>query len=33
MLLLDTNRKIGLSLTESMLMAPTKSVTAIIGIC
>ncbi len=30
--LLDTNRKIGLSLTESLLMSPTKSVTAIIGI-
>jgi hypothetical protein len=31
--LLDTSRKIGLSLTDSMLMTPTKSVTAIIGIC
>ena len=30
--LLDTNRKIGLSLTESLLMSPTKSVTAIVGI-
>lgn len=33
MALLDTSRKIGLSLTDSMLMAPTKSVTAVIGIC
>ena len=30
--LLDTNRKIGLTLTDSMLMSPTKSVTAVIGI-
>ncbi len=30
--LLDTNRKIGLSLTDSLLMSPTKSVTAIVGI-
>jgi len=30
---LDTNRKIGLTLTDSMLMTPTKSVTAAIGIC
>ncbi len=30
--LLDTNRKIGVSLTDSLLMSPTKSVTAIIGI-
>ena len=30
--LLDAPRKIGLSLTDSMLMSPTKSVTAIIGI-
>lgn len=29
---LDTPRKIGLSLTESLLMTPTKSVTAIIGV-
>ncbi|MCR5583815.1 MAG: hypothetical protein K6F63_00065 [Lachnospiraceae bacterium] len=29
---LDTNRKIGVSLTDSLLMSPTKSVTAIIGI-
>ena len=32
MALLGISRKIGLSLTESMLMTPTKSVTAIIGI-
>jgi len=32
MALLDTSRKIGLSLTDSMLMTPTKSVTAVIGI-
>lgn len=30
--LLDTHRKIGLSLTESCLMVPGKSVTAILGI-
>lgn len=30
--LLNTNIKIGLTLTESMLMAPSKSVTAVIGI-
>ena len=29
---LDCNRKIGLTLNESMLMSPSKSVTAIIGI-
>ena len=29
---LDCNRKIGLSLNESMLMMPSKSVTAVIGI-
>ena len=29
---LDCPRKIGLSLTESLLMSPTKSVTAIVGI-
>ena len=29
---LDTNRRIGLSLTDSLLMTPTKSVTAIMGI-
>jgi len=29
---LDTSRKIGLSVTESFLMVPSKSVTAIIGI-
>ena len=29
---LDCPRKIGLSLNESLLMSPTKSVTAIIGI-
>ncbi len=32
MALLDASRKIGLSLTDSMLMTPTKSVTAVIGI-
>ncbi len=31
-LYLDTGRKIGLSLTDSLMMAPTKSVTAIVGI-
>ncbi len=30
--ILDTNRKIGLTLNDSLLMSPTKSVTAIIGI-
>jgi len=30
---LDCSRQIGLSLTESLLMMPSKSVTAIIGIC
>lgn len=30
--LLDCNRKIGVSLNESLLMSPSKSVTAIIGI-
>lgn len=30
--ILDTTRKIGLSLNDSMLMSPTKSVTAFIGI-
>ncbi len=30
--LLDANRKIGLSLTDSLLMVPTKSVSAIVGI-
>ena len=29
---LDCSRKIGLNLTESLLMTPTKSVTAIVGI-
>lgn len=29
---LDCNRKIGLTLTDSLLMTPTKSVTAVIGI-
>ncbi len=29
---LDANKKIGISLTESLMMVPTKSVTAIIGI-
>lgn len=32
MALLDTSRKIGLTLSDSMLMTPTKSVTAVIGI-
>ena len=31
--LLDCPRKIGLSLTDSMLMSPSKSVTAVIGVC
>ena len=31
--LLDCSRKIGLTLNESLLMSPSKSVTAIIGIC
>ncbi|WP_077533958.1 vitamin B12 dependent-methionine synthase activation domain-containing protein [Massiliimalia massiliensis] len=30
--LMDTHRKIGLSLTDSLLMTPAKSVTAIIGV-
>ncbi|MBQ4086818.1 MAG: Vitamin B12 dependent methionine synthase activation subunit [Clostridia bacterium] len=30
--LLDTSRKIGVSLTDSLLMTPTKSVTAVAGI-
>ncbi len=30
--LLDTHRKIGLSVTESCLLVPTKSVTAVIGV-
>lgn len=30
--ILDCNRKIGLTLSRSMLMSPTKSVTAIVGI-
>ncbi len=30
--LLDANRKIGLTLTDSLLMVPTKSVSAIVGI-
>ena len=29
---MDTHRKIGLSLTDSLLMTPSKSVTAIIGV-
>ena len=29
----DAQRRLGLSLTESLLMVPSKSVTAIIGIC
>jgi hypothetical protein len=29
---LDASRKIGLSLTESLLMTPTKSVTAVVGL-
>lgn len=29
---LDTNRKIGLTLTEGMMMAPVKSVSAIVGV-
>ncbi len=31
--LLDCHKRIGLSLNESMLMSPSKSVTAIIGVC
>ncbi len=31
-LVLDTHRKIGLTLTDGMMMTPTKSVTAIVGI-
>lgn len=31
--LLDCPRKLGLSLNDSMLMSPSKSVTAIIGVC
>ena len=30
---LDCNRKIGLSLNDSLLMSPSKSVTAIVGLC
>ncbi|MBQ7879735.1 MAG: Vitamin B12 dependent methionine synthase activation subunit, partial [Clostridia bacterium] len=30
--LLDCERKIGLTLTESLLMSPTKSVTAFVGL-
>lgn len=30
---LDATRKIGLTLTENLMMVPTKSVTAIVGIC
>ena len=29
---LDANKKIGISLTDSLMMIPTKSITAIIGI-
>ncbi len=31
--LLDPSRRIGLSLSDSLLMSPTKSVTAIVGLC
>ena len=31
-ILLDTERSIGLSVTPSMILTPTKSITAIIGI-
>jgi cobalamin-dependent methionine synthase I len=31
--LLESHKRIGLSLNESMLMSPSKSVTAIIGVC
>lgn len=31
--LLDCERKIGLTLTDSLLMSPTKSVTAFMGLC
>ena len=31
--LLDCPKKLGLSLNDSMLMSPSKSVTAIIGVC
>lgn len=31
--MLDTHKKIGLSMTESCMLTPTKSVTALIGIC
>jgi len=31
--ILDTHRKIGLSMTDSFMLTPTKSVTALIGIC
>ena len=30
--ILDCSKKIGLTLTDSLLMSPTKSVTAIVGI-
>ena len=30
---LDCPRKIGITLNESLLMSPSKSVTAIIGVC
>ena len=30
---LDCQRKIGLTLNDSLLMSPTKSVTAIVGLC
>ncbi len=30
--LLDTNRRLGLTLTESKLMTPTKSITALVGL-
>ena len=31
--MLDTHKKIGLSMTDSYMLTPTKSVTALIGIC
>lgn len=31
--MLDTPRKIGLTLTDGMMLAPTKSVTALFGLC
>ena len=31
--ILDTHKKIGLSMTDSYMLTPTKSVTALIGIC